>query len=868
MSDQGSDPEYHMGETVCVCQQVYEEGLFMIQCDICRDWLHGDCIKVDELEAADIDKYHCPRCAPMCGPSIYKTETNGHRHDKTDPYAIGKPRQVGTKDFVEELSKRIFPSSDDIIMMVSGKQLTLPYLNQCGFNSPILVTDKEGLSMTLPQLPFTVHHILHALGPDFQLDVIDVQRQKSVQMGLDQFVDTFTDPTSDRVLNCLSLEVSATVMAEVIAPPLVARKLCWVNNVWPSSNTINQTRPQVQKYIIMSMKDSYTDFHIDFGGTSVWYHVIEGEKIFYLIRPTNVNLSLFERWTRLSSQTETFLGDMVDKCYKLRIQAGQTIFIPTGWIHAVYTPKRSLVLGGNFLHSLNIQLQLRIYEIENRYKSPPKFRFPSFEVVNWLAAGKLKNDLSDLNSDNTPCPLNLLNGIRALVTTIRTWVAEPDKHDVIEELDCQTILKELNREVKIAERISMKVNPPKPERESKRQKHKKALDKDFIDISDPSSMYLLDWGQRLPAKGAGGSRKLTSNNKSLPVVARKSKPPEDLHENALEEVEAVEEELENNLNDHDLDDYGVRNNQTVAPIRLTLSRPESRANSPPRSSQASPVDNQKFDLTDRDSVRQLMTVNKKQAAAQLNSELNDALMDFGMTDNSDLVIDEAPKSKFRKKPMKSLKVRLSISSNPENFDMEETQRNNIYDPDPDNIGLGNRSTQEAIAGMLSMSTTSEKLHPKLAMKASLKKQSLAIARAADEKINRVHQDEDYIYPTLDMSDDEDYLPQQSTKDDQTWNPKIKVSHLQPKKDRPIRDGTKNIAIEKGLKNAAEKRAVSFLQLKKTGKIHKPKSSLYLKPINKSPLKKETLAPSTSNQIIPKKKGSAKQRLGKILKLKF
>ncbi len=33
---------------------------------------------------------------------------------------------------------------------------------------------------------------------------------------------------------------------------------------------------QVQKYCIMSMKDSYTDFHIDFGGTSVWYHVYKG----------------------------------------------------------------------------------------------------------------------------------------------------------------------------------------------------------------------------------------------------------------------------------------------------------------------------------------------------------------------------------------------------------------------------------------------------------------------------------------------------------------------------------------------------------------------------------------------------------------
>ena len=102
-----------------------------------------------------------------------------------------------------------------------------------------------------------------------------------------------------------------------------------------------------------------SDFHIDFGGTSVWYHVFKGEKIFYLIRPTSSNLSLYERWQRMSGQNETFLGDMADKCYKLVVQEGQTIFIPTGWIHAVYTPIDSLVFGGNFLHSLNIQLQLK-----------------------------------------------------------------------------------------------------------------------------------------------------------------------------------------------------------------------------------------------------------------------------------------------------------------------------------------------------------------------------------------------------------------------------------------------------------------------------------------------------------------------------
>ena len=34
-------------------------------------------------------------------------------------------------------------------------------------------------------------------------------------------------------------------------------------------------KPLVQKYCLMGVKNSYTDFHVDFGGTSVWYHVLK-----------------------------------------------------------------------------------------------------------------------------------------------------------------------------------------------------------------------------------------------------------------------------------------------------------------------------------------------------------------------------------------------------------------------------------------------------------------------------------------------------------------------------------------------------------------------------------------------------------------
>ena len=74
---------------------------------------------------------------------LFTFKCNVHvRHDRTDPNATYKPLQVGTKMFCEELAQRFFSPSDDIVTVVTGRQLSLPYLNQTGFTSPILVTDK------------------------------------------------------------------------------------------------------------------------------------------------------------------------------------------------------------------------------------------------------------------------------------------------------------------------------------------------------------------------------------------------------------------------------------------------------------------------------------------------------------------------------------------------------------------------------------------------------------------------------------------------------------------------------------------------------------------------------------------------------
>ena len=93
------------------------------------------------------------------------------------------------------------------------------------------------------------------------------------------------------------------------------------------------SRPLVQKYCLMGVRDSYTDFHVDFGGTSVWYHVLRGQKVFYLIPPTEENLIRYEEWVMSSDQSEMFFGDIVPQCYICTVNQGNTLFIPTGSLH-------------------------------------------------------------------------------------------------------------------------------------------------------------------------------------------------------------------------------------------------------------------------------------------------------------------------------------------------------------------------------------------------------------------------------------------------------------------------------------------------------------------------------------------------------
>jgi hypothetical protein len=251
-------------------------------------------------------------------------------------------------------------------------------------DAPCVVLEPAGLDMRIPASAYSYEQVAHEYGIDRVCEVLDVARQSELEprWTLGQYLDYLsTEPAlRQRVLNLISLEISETLTGRAFQAPGIIRKADWAALCPPP-------RPHVDTYYLLSATGSWTSWHIDFGGSTVFYHVLEGRKRFYVCPPTERHLQLYERWQRDPAQAlhELDFVEQLVPVATIELEAGHTLFIPAGWLHAVFTPTDSIVLGGNILHLSGVAMQQRIYQMERRLRVPPKYQFPLFRELHWLA---------------------------------------------------------------------------------------------------------------------------------------------------------------------------------------------------------------------------------------------------------------------------------------------------------------------------------------------------------------------------------------------------------------------------------------------------------------------------------------------------
>ncbi|XP_064488652.1 histone lysine demethylase PHF8-like [Ornithodoros turicata] len=926
-------------DVYCICGQPYDPNRFMIQCDVCKDWFHGSCVDVKEHDACDIIKYYCPQCQQSYGPPIWKQRTNWHRHDFAELDADTKPVQTGTPVFMKELKARHFQIADVAVTKLSGEEFNLQYLLHSGFTCPVLVEKKDGLGLVMPPEDLTVSDVMDFIGPDFMLDVIDASKQEDLKMTMAEWVDYYNSYNRNKVFNVISLEFSDTRLSDFVKPPSLVQRISWVENCWPSHvpNVGPHQRPAVMKYCLMGTRDSFTDFHVDFGGSSVWYHVLRGEKIFYLIRPTSANLSLYEHWMASANQSETFFGDQVDACYRLVLSSGQTLFIPTGWVHAVCTTVDSMVFGGNFLHSFNIGLQLQVYELEKRIDAPLKYKFPSFETTHWFAASYVIEQLRSAIASEFKPPAFLVVGAKCLVTALKNWTQEPDcKLDTIPDgINVPKLLKDLAKEVKAAEKkMGGKHKSDKDNKKAKVSPLKLttgAINPSVCSYIQEShgeiKMEAMNLKMKIPVKlptrasgnKSGGGPKSKSSNKKAQSKQEKKQGP----------LLVSQRESVYDFNDSD-DDGLVVDENPPATQQQSLRRSYQRAVALPSTPPLPPIST----FNSAASMGNFAAAAAAAAAAGTTTAVMPGVpdSDFGvqgearqgslklcLSFNGKSLVEKPPASKVRSPP--SSQKASGDEDTPKNGTIDDLLLASSIAMDTDSTrvsleeelggGRASPSTRDAIQGMLSMSKSAFTFGPEGAtgQTAQLLREGplssgLALLKGGaqrgnthkpnfmqlrrpgfrnddqddedlEESLKKCHQDEEFVYPGLDASDDELHVfkPRGRSKRDEAWNPKAKLVPNCPKPARPVREGTKKEAIETGLAEAAAKLADKppprRSYHRKKPPPPKPKEEAYDPGPSTSSAssKKPPLSPDAFRLRKPKKGfATAKQRLGKILKI--
>ena len=441
-----------------------------ISCDGCKSWFHFACAGFkNDREVRGVDKYRCRKCKPLYGATTYvRKSSRAHSaidyaglhqgviktSDERPEHHYIKPIKDGTITFLPENFARMRPELVTSEYFEKGTGMREPIVIPACFNprpnqnetsnltatrqannvsSPgplgnngvaedwfsrhteaevVLDQGQDALDMVVPQ-GLTVRQVAELYGEDEKVEVIDVKSQngENKKWNMRRWVDYYENPNNKVVRNVISLEVSQSKLGRLIRRPQIVRDLDLQDSVWPEELLAKGEYPRVQFYCLMSVADCFTDFHIDFGGSSVFYHILKGKKTFLFIPPKEKHLRKYEEWCMSPAQNWTFLGDQTKECYRVDLSEGDTMLIPAGWIHAVWTPEDSLVIGGNFLTRLNFGMQLRVAQVEKATGVARKFRYPHFQKLHWYTALRYLED--------DPLPRNVKELLHAGGTFVR-----------------------------------------------------------------------------------------------------------------------------------------------------------------------------------------------------------------------------------------------------------------------------------------------------------------------------------------------------------------------------------------------------------------------------------------------------------------
>ena len=216
--------------------------------------------------------------------------------------------------------------------------------------------------------------------------------------------EQFAVPPAERthLLNCIhmlkkdDLSGGATV-GEAAAMPAPLQQANLSRRWWPAQSV----------FALFTMGGASMSYHIDLWATAVMYTVLWGVKIFVVAPPTPRNLQLMRAWQERGGdgcgsgggggggrEDGGAFPDDLELASVVVLLKGQVLMLPSGWVHAVYTPVDSATLGWNFLPEAQLPTALAVIRSpwgarSGEIRQTKAFDVPRLAAELWAHAAEL-----------------------------------------------------------------------------------------------------------------------------------------------------------------------------------------------------------------------------------------------------------------------------------------------------------------------------------------------------------------------------------------------------------------------------------------------------------------------------------------------
>ncbi|CEF60612.1 JmjC domain-containing protein [Strongyloides ratti] len=294
-----------------------------------------------------------------------------------------------------------------------NEELDMNYFREETCNVPVLfLCSRLKLGIQCSEINYENFEIIESNLPrNFMCSVIIDNKPGTKEMVLSEVLENMKIEYSKRkhIYNCLSLNYTFMALEDVFTCPNFVIEMNLAINNWPDVLKIAQICcdkdkeiifPMTWNYCTVSTKGLYTNFHIDFGNNSVWISVISGKKTWWYIPSAKYIIAAFEQYLKDSCSSKDFFGFCAANCCKITLTARQSFFLLAGWIHAVYTNKDTLMVGGNFLTSAALETHLQIVESEQRQKAEVAYTYVYFKKLMWYTVADIVYNVTGLEYIN------------------------------------------------------------------------------------------------------------------------------------------------------------------------------------------------------------------------------------------------------------------------------------------------------------------------------------------------------------------------------------------------------------------------------------------------------------------------------------